>query len=136
METRGLTYSYTFYTNPKNALTGCKGTKNPQTPKGFSNFLYLLYNYCLDSDDMLMPPIVPMFSITGGLHTSYIPKTYGKPFIYGTLQCLSNYEIMPPVTYQLHTLCPEWHIPLIVPTLVLRLLLLDLSCNQSIFYNA
>ena len=25
-ETRGLTYSYTFYTNPKNALTGCKGT--------------------------------------------------------------------------------------------------------------
>ena len=26
LETRGLTYSYTFYTNPKNALTGCKGT--------------------------------------------------------------------------------------------------------------
>ena len=27
LETRGLTYSYTFYTYPKNALTDCKGTK-------------------------------------------------------------------------------------------------------------
>ena len=27
LETRGLTYSYTFLTNPKNALIGCKGTK-------------------------------------------------------------------------------------------------------------
>lgn len=26
LETRGLTYSYTFYTDPKNALSGCKGT--------------------------------------------------------------------------------------------------------------
>ena len=40
-----------------------------------------------------------------------------------------------PVTYQLHTLSPKWHIPFIVPALVLRLLLLDFSCNQSILYN-
>jgi hypothetical protein len=26
LETRGLTYSYPFYTNPKNAHLGCKGT--------------------------------------------------------------------------------------------------------------
>jgi len=28
LETRGLTYSYTFYTNPKNAFISCKGTKD------------------------------------------------------------------------------------------------------------
>ena len=27
LETRGLTYSYPFYTNPKNTHLGCKGTK-------------------------------------------------------------------------------------------------------------
>ena len=42
-----------------------------------------------------------------------------------------KYKIMPPVTYRLHTLCPERHIPLIVAALVLRLLLLDLSCSPA-----
>ena len=36
------------------------------------------------------------------------------------------------VTYQLHTLSPKWHIPFIISALVLRLLLLNLSCNCTI----
>ena len=39
LETRGLTYSYTFYTNPKNALTGCKRYKtSSEQPKNLSAF--------------------------------------------------------------------------------------------------
>ena len=40
-----------------------------------------------------------MSSIICGLHTSYIQKTYGKPFIYGTLQCLLSIK----TCLQLHT---------------------------------
>ena len=40
-----------------------------------------------------------MFSITCELHTSYIPKIYGNPFIYGTLQCLLSVKTF----LQLHT---------------------------------
>ena len=42
LETRGLTYSYTFYTNPKNALPGCRGTNHSHITKRFDYFLH----YC------------------------------------------------------------------------------------------
>ena len=44
LETRGLTYSYTFYTNPKNTHLGCKGTKHfPNSQKVSTTFSDLLY---------------------------------------------------------------------------------------------
>ena len=40
LETRGLTYSYTFYTNPKNTLAGCKVTKESANAQTFTqNYL-------------------------------------------------------------------------------------------------
>ena len=35
LETRGLTHSYTFCKNPKNALTGCKGTNESANTQTF-----------------------------------------------------------------------------------------------------
>ena len=44
LETRGLTYSYPFYTNPKNTHLGCKGTKHfPNSQKVSTTFSDLLY---------------------------------------------------------------------------------------------
>ena len=40
LETRGLTCSYMFYTNPKNALTGCRSTFGRLYPQGLKKGTY------------------------------------------------------------------------------------------------
>ena len=70
--------------------------------------------------------------VTYQLHTEDIRETL---YLQDSSMSVKD-KIIPSVTYQLHTLCPEWDIPLVVPALVLRLLLLNLSCNQSILYDA
>ncbi len=55
LETRGLTYSYTFYTNPKNALTGCKGTKESANAQTFFGLFASLYVYCSLSHQNIVP---------------------------------------------------------------------------------
>lgn len=66
------------------------------------NSFDILFNCMIelfDSNNILMPEIVPLFPITCGLHTSYIQKIYRKPFIYSTLQCLLSTK----TCLQLHT---------------------------------
>ena len=92
--------------------------------------LHILFAF-LPNISAVVNNISPLL-VTCGLHTSYILFTTENSFIYRHFQKPLFYKNMPSVTYQLHTLCPEWHIPLVVPALVLRLLLLNLSCNQSI----
>ena len=125
LETRGLTYSYTFYTNPKDALTGCKGIKEFANVQTFLSLFASVYIDCLSFHYMSSP-------IALG-HLSYMRVTYHPqvkfPFIYRHFQHTPIYKQMPPVTYQLHTLCPERNIPLIVPALVLRIFLFELFCD-------
>jgi len=92
--------------------------------------LHILFGFLPNINAIVAP------SVTCGLHTSYILFTLENPFIYRHYQKTLFHKNKPPVTYWLHTLSPKWHIPLIVSALVFRLLLLDLSCNQSILYDA
>ena len=99
LETRGLTHSYTFCKNPKNALTGCKGTKESANTQTFFRLFAFLQLFAFPPNISAVVDNISSLSVTCGLHTSYILFTTEIPFIYRHFQKTLIYKNMPPVTY-------------------------------------